>query len=207
VEIDELTVPDAYLLTPRILRDERGSFLEWYRHEPLGEVLGYPLTLAQANCSTSAQGVVRGVHYADVPAGQAKYVTCVQGAVLDVIVDLRVGSPTFGSWDAVRLDDADRRAVYLSEGLGHGFCALSESATVVYLCSTVYTPGAEHGVHPLDRELGLPWPADRAPVLSDKDAAAPTLQQARSAGVLPTIEACRVRYDALRGEVHRSARP
>jgi dTDP-4-dehydrorhamnose 3,5-epimerase len=205
VKIEELAVPDAYLLTPRIFQDDRGSFLEWYRHEALTELLGYPLTLAQANCSTSVKGVVRGVHYADVPPGQAKYVTCVQGAVLDVIVDLRVGSPTFGRSEAVRLDDADRRAVYLAEGLGHGFCALSDSATVVYLCSTVYTPGVEHGVHPLDPELGLPWPTDLVPVLSDKDAAAPTLEQARSAGALPTMDACRSRYDVLRRQAQGSA--
>lgn len=197
MKIDELEVPDAFLLTPRILHDDRGSFLEWYRHEALSEALGHPLTLAQANCSTSGQGVVRGVHYADVPPGQAKYVTCVRGAVLDVIVDLRVGSASFGRYDAVHLDDVQRRALYLAEGLGHGFCALSQDATVVYLCSTVYTPGAEHGVHPLDPALDLPWPTRGGPVLSGKDAAAPTLEQARVAGVLPTAAACRDRYEDL----------
>jgi dTDP-4-dehydrorhamnose 3,5-epimerase len=146
--------------------------------------VGHPLDLAQANLSTSARDVVRGIHFADLPPGQAKYVTCVAGVVLDVVVDIRVGSPTFGAWEAVPLDDDDRRAVYLAEGLGHGFCALTEGATVAYLCSSTYRPGHEHGINPLDPALGVAWPA-AAPVLSTKDAEAPTLAEARAAGLLP----------------------
>jgi len=192
VRVEPLAVPGAFALTPTVYADDRGSFLEWYRHEALTEAVGHRLTVAQANASTSRRGVIRGVHYADVPPGQAKYVTCVRGAVLDVVVDLRVGSPTFGAHAAVRLDDETRVAVYLAEGLGHAFCALSDDATVVYLCSSVYTPGAEHGVDPLDPALGLPWPADLEPVLSDKDEAAPTLAQALAAGALPRYADCRV---------------
>jgi dTDP-4-dehydrorhamnose 3,5-epimerase len=109
--------------------------------------------------------------------------------VLDVVVDIRVGSPTFGTWDAVRLDDEDRRAVYLAEGLGHGFCALTEGATVAYLCSSTYRPGHEHGIDPLDPELGIDWPA-AVPLLSTKDAEAPSLAGARSRGLLPQYEDC-----------------
>ena len=104
---------------------------------------------------------MRGIHYADVPPSQAKYVTCVRGAVLDVIVDIRVGSPAFGRYDAVRLDDDERAAVYLSEGLGHAFVALTDDATVVYLCSEVYSPTREHGITPPDPDLGIEWPARR----------------------------------------------
>jgi dTDP-4-dehydrorhamnose 3,5-epimerase len=106
-----------------------------------------------------------------------------------VVVDIRVGSPTFGTWDAVRLDDEDRRAVYLAEGLGHGFCALTEGATVAYLCSSTYRPGHEHGIDPLDPELGIDWPA-AVPLLSKKDEDAPSLAEARAAGLLPRLEAC-----------------
>jgi dTDP-4-dehydrorhamnose 3,5-epimerase len=192
VRVEPLAVPGAFVLTPTVHADDRGSFLEWYRREALAEAVGHPLTLAQANASTSRRGVIRGVHYADVPPGQAKYVTCVRGAVLDVVVDLRVGSPTFGEHATVRLDDDDRPAVYLAEGLGHAFCALTDDVTVVYLCSTVYTPGAEHGIDPLDPALGLPWPSDLEPVLSPKDAEAPTLAQALAAGALPRFAACPV---------------
>ena len=134
--------------------------------------------------------MIRGIHFADVPPGQAKYVTCVSGAILDVVVDLRAGSPGFGRWEAVRLDDDSRRAVFLAEGLGHGFTALSDEATVLYLCSTAYAPGREHGVNPLDPAIGIAWPADAEPVLSDKDAAAPTLEQALRDGLLPPYADC-----------------
>jgi dTDP-4-dehydrorhamnose 3,5-epimerase len=141
------------------------------------------------------------VHYADVPPGQAKYVHCVAGAVIDVVVDLRVGSATYGRWDAVRLDPATMAAVYLAEGLGHAFLALEDGTVTSYLCSTPYDPAAEHGVDPLDPALGLPWEqyvAREDLVLSDKDRTAPTLAQARAAGALPTAEACRARWDELR---------
>jgi dTDP-4-dehydrorhamnose 3,5-epimerase len=189
VKIRPLTVEGAFEVTPVQHSDARGTFLEWYRFDTLAAAVGHPLELAQANLSVSARDVVRGIHFADVPPGQAKYVTCMAGAVLDVVVDLRVGSPRFGQWDSVRLDDEERRAVYLAEGLGHGFCALSERATVAYLCSSTYRPGHEHGIHPLDAELGITWPA-ATPLLSAKDAAAPTLAEARAAGLLPQYSDC-----------------
>jgi dTDP-4-dehydrorhamnose 3,5-epimerase len=190
VKIRPLSIEGAYEITPVQHGDPRGLFLEWYRFDRLAEVLGRPFSLAQANQSVSARGVVRGIHYADVPPGQAKYVTCVRGAVEDVVVDLRVGSPTFGRWETVLLDDTDRRAVYLAEGLGHGFCALTDDATLTYLCSTVYNPAAERAVHPLDPDLGIRWPAE-TPVLSARDGAAPSLEAARKAGALPDLAACR----------------
>lgn len=190
MKIRPLTIEGAFEVTPVQHGDDRGRFLEWYRFDRLAEAVGHPLDLAQANLSTSARGVVRGVHFADVPPGQAKYVTCVSGAVADVIVDLRAGSPTFGTWEMVRLDDEDRRAVYLAEGLGHGFCALTEGATVAYLCSSTYRPGHEHGIHPLDPELGIAWPVGE-PVLSAKDAAAPSLAEAGVNGLLPLYDICK----------------
>jgi dTDP-4-dehydrorhamnose 3,5-epimerase len=159
--------------------------------------VGHPLDLAQANLSTSTRDVVRGVHFADVPPGQAKYVTCLSGTVLDVAVDIRVGSPTFGAWEAVLLDDEERRAVYLAEGLGHAFCALTEGATVAYLCSSTYRPGHEHGIDPLDPELAISWPAG-TPLLSAKDAAAPSLAEARAAGLLPHYDTCSAYIEASR---------
>ena len=164
-----------------------------FQGEVFREALGFDLTVAQTNHSVSARGVIRGVHFADTPPGQAKYVYCPRGALLDVVVDVRVGSPTFGAFEAVELDGRSCRAVYLSEGLGHAFVALEDDTVMAYLCSTPYNPGAEHGVSPLDPALGLPWPTDMTPVLSDKDAAAPTLDAALAAGLLPKWEACRRR--------------
>jgi dTDP-4-dehydrorhamnose 3,5-epimerase len=189
VKIRPLGVEGAFEVTPVQHSDPRGTFLEWYRFDTLAAAVGHPLDLAQANLSVSGRDVVRGIHFADVPPGQAKYVTCVAGAVLDVVVDIRIGSPTFGRWEFVRLDDEERRAVYLAEGLGHGFCALSEQATVAYLCSSTYRPGHEHGINPLDPELGIAWPA-ATPLLSPKDAAAPSLAEARATGRLPRYNEC-----------------
>ncbi|MEE2031157.1 dTDP-4-dehydrorhamnose 3,5-epimerase [Rhodococcus chondri] len=187
----ELKIPGAYEITPRQFGDDRGVFYEWFKQPTFSDATSGALELAQANCSVSAAGVLRGIHYADVPPGQAKYVTCVAGAVLDVAVDLRVGSPTFGQWDAVLLDDVDRRALYLPEGLGHAFCSLADGSTVVYLCSSTYNPECEHEINPLDPQIGIDWPTtgrDGRPLhyeLSDKDRAAPSLSDAVTAGSLP----------------------
>jgi dTDP-4-dehydrorhamnose 3,5-epimerase len=194
MKVSELAVSDAYAVRPRQFHDDRGVFLEWYRHEALTEAVGHPLQLAQANFSSSRMGSVRGIHYADVPSGQAKYVTCVRGAVLDVIVDVRIGSPTFGQWDSVRLDDEENAAVYVAEGLGHGFVALTDDATVVYMCSSVYNPTGEHGINPLDPELDISWPTDMELVLSEKDTTAPTLAAAAASGLLPRYDQCLSQY-------------
>jgi dTDP-4-dehydrorhamnose 3,5-epimerase len=196
--VEPMAVPGAWVCTPRVHPDDRGLFLEWFRHPRLVEATGRRLDVAQANHSVSRRGVVRGLHFADVPPGQAKLVYCPTGAVLDVVVDLRVGSPTFGAVDSVVLDDVDRRAVFVAEGLGHGFCALRDDTAVSYLVSTTYGAAAERTVSPLDPTLALPWPVPANElVLSDKDASAPTLEAARESGILPTYQACTARYAEL----------
>ncbi len=198
MDVRQLSVPDAWEFTPRVFGDARGAFLEWFKAEEFSNALGHELQIAQANHSVSRRGTVRGVHFAAVPPSQAKYVYCPKGAVLDVVVDIRLGSPTFARWDAVRLDDVDRRAVYLSEGLGHAFMALEDDTIVTYLCSTGYNPGREFGTNPVDEALDLPWPADIEPVLSDKDRAAPTLAEAAEQGLLPDYGQCLAFYQSLR---------
>jgi dTDP-4-dehydrorhamnose 3,5-epimerase len=190
MQIRELLVPGAFEFTPVQHGDDRGVFLEWFKIEKLVEAVGHPLTLAQANLSVSKAGTLRGVHFADVPPGQAKYVTCPRGAVLDFMVDVRVGSASFGATDVVRLDSEHRRAVYLPEGIGHAFLALEDDSTLAYLCSTAYSPGREHGINPLDPALGLALPEGVDFLLSDKDAAAPTLAEAAQQGLLPSYDDC-----------------
>ncbi|GAA3969014.1 dTDP-4-dehydrorhamnose 3,5-epimerase [Gordonia caeni] len=205
MQVRELSIAGAWEFTPAQHEDHRGLFFEAFKAEEVAGAIGHAFTLAQANTSVSAAGVIRGVHFADVPPGQAKYVTCPSGAVLDVVVDLRVGSPTFGAHDAVLLDDADRKAVYISEGLGHAFCSLQDGSTVTYLCSTGYNPTGEHGVSPLDEELGIGWPSvgrDGAPlelVLSEKDRDAPNLREAAEAGLLPRADRVEAYLRDLRG--------
>ena len=199
--MEALGIEGAWVFTPSVHGDDRGVFLEAFRGAEFAADLGYRLDVAQVNTSVSRRGVIRGIHYADVPPGQAKYVTCVAGAILDVVVDLRAGSPTFGSWETVRLDDEGRRALFLAEGLGHGFQALSDSATVLYLCSTPYTNGREHGISPLDPAIGVGWQYESGdvPVLSDKDAAAPSLDEALRGGQLPSYAECVAYATELRG--------
>jgi dTDP-4-dehydrorhamnose 3,5-epimerase len=190
VQIRELSVPGAFEVTPRQFPDDRGAFWEWYRFDALAEAVGHPLDLRQGNASVSRRGVVRGIHFADVPPSQAKYVSVLNGAVVDFVVDIRVGSPTFGQWDSVVLDTVDRRALYVAEGLGHCFVALTDDTVVTYLVSEVFNAPREHGITPLDETVGLtmPLPHDEL-VLSPKDLAAPTLTEAAAAGLLPTWDA------------------
>jgi dTDP-4-dehydrorhamnose 3,5-epimerase len=198
MKVDELAVPGAWVCTPTPYSDDRGRFLEWFRSDLLAEVTGRRFDVAQANHSTSRRGVVRGVHFADVPPGQAKYVYCTSGGVLDVVIDLRVGSPSFGSVDSVLLDATEPRGVFISEGLGHLLYALHDETSVTYLTSHTYDPTTERAVCPLDPALRLSIPtAPSGWIVSERDAAAPTLDEALKAGILPTYEACRDRYTEL----------
>jgi dTDP-4-dehydrorhamnose 3,5-epimerase len=198
VQIRELSIPDAYEITPTQHGDDRGLFLEWYRFDRLEETIGHALNLRQANTSVSRRGSIRGIHFADIPPSQAKYVTVAQGAALDYVIDIRLGSPTFGKWDAVLLDDVDRRAIYLAEGLGHCFVALTDNATMSYLVTDVYNPAREHGINPLDPDVALVFPPEAGELLlSPKDTDAPGLVEAQASGLLPTWEAARAYYDSL----------
>ena len=199
MEIRPLSIADAYEITPRQFPDDRGVFLESFRGDLLAEHLGHRPRVVQTNVSVSSRGTVRGIHFADVPPSQAKYITALSGSLVDFVVDIRVGSPTFGQWEAVQLDTVDRRAVYLPEGMGHAFAALEDDTTAMYLVTAPYNPGREHGLHPLDPQIGLELPEGmQAPLLSAKDAAAPTLAEAAEQGLLPTYAACREFYASLR---------
>jgi dTDP-4-dehydrorhamnose 3,5-epimerase len=200
VKVRELAIPGAWEITSQLHTDSRGLFYEWFVDPEFTAFAGHRLDLRQANCSVSSAGVLRGLHFAQVPPSQAKYVTCLHGSVFDVVVDIRVGSPTFGQWDAVVLDDRDRRSVYISEGLGHAFLALQDNSTVMYLCSAGYSPTREHTINPLDPAIGIAWPSvDGEPNLSDRDRDAPTLEQVQAAGLLPTWDETRAFIDDLRG--------
>jgi dTDP-4-dehydrorhamnose 3,5-epimerase len=198
----ELKGPGAWEITPTVHGDSRGHFFEWLTDTGFNSFAGHRLDVRQANCSVSSAGVLRGLHFAQVPPSQAKYVTCVRGAVFDVVVDIRVGSPTFGQWDSVLLDDSEHRTIYVSEGLGHGFLALQDNSTVMYLCSAEYDPQREHTICATDPALGIDWPlVDGAPPsLSERDAAAPGFDEVRASGLLPTWEETTAFVDGLRAK-------
>ena len=197
VKIRELSIPDSYEITPTIHGDDRGIFLEWYRFDRLEEAVGHSLALRQANTSVSKRGVVRGIHFSEVPPSQAKYVTVSHGAVVDYVIDIRVGSPTFGQWDRVLLDTVDRKAIYLAEGLGHAFVALTDNATVSYLVTDVFNAPREHGINPLDSDVALVFPTDIEPLVGPKDVSAPSLSEAAASGILPTWDDTRAYYASL----------
>ena len=184
----ELDIAGAWEITSQLHSDSRGLFFEWLTDRGFTGFAGHRLDVRQANCSVSAAGVLRGLHFAQLPPSQAKYVTCLSGSVFDVVVDIRLGSPTFGQWDSVVLDDRDHRSVYISEGLAHGFLALQDNSTVMYLCSAEYDPQREHTIAPTDPALAIDWPSGHGLVLSDRDAAAPSLDEVRAAGLLPSWE-------------------
>jgi dTDP-4-dehydrorhamnose 3,5-epimerase len=186
VEITPLAIAGAYSIANTPHRDDRGEFVEWFRADLLQASTGLNFHTLQANLSVSEKGTVRGIHYADVPPGQAKYVMCVAGAIRDFVIDIRIGSPTFGQWAHFDLDATSRNAVVLDVGLGHAFVALEPHTVVTYLVTDVYKPHAEHAINPLDSDVALEFPLPAAELLlSPKDQAAPSLAQAMQDGKLP----------------------
>ena len=175
MSVNNLEIPGAWVFTPKQFSDDRGTFFEWFQDDTFLSSSGHRLDLAQANCSISKKGTLRGIHFADVPPGQRKYVTCLTGSAMDVLVDLRVGSPTFGKWVSVQLDTNDRRVVSIPNGVGHAFMALEDNTTIVYLCDQRYNPAGEREIFPLDPGIGIQWPSGITPLLSQKDEAAPRL--------------------------------
>lgn len=209
MQLRELSVTGVWEVSPRRIADERGVFHEAFTDPEFRRMTGHRFDLAQVNVSVSGEGVLRGLHFADVPPGQAKYVLCPGGTVFDVVVDVRVGSPTFGEWAGVILDAHENRALYIPEGVAHGFLALEPESTVMYLCSEGWRPGAEHVVDAFDPHIAIDWPAvalDGTPidhVMSEKDGDAPGLLDAAAAGRLPQWEDCVAHVDRLREATSR----
>ncbi|MFG1701540.1 dTDP-4-dehydrorhamnose 3,5-epimerase [Nonomuraea sp. NPDC049309] len=205
MRIRELGIGGAFLVEPKIFPDSRGMFLEVFKQPAFAEAVGHPLNVAQVNCSVSVRGTIRGLHAIHLP-GQARYVSCPAGAIRDIVVDIRQGSPTYGQHVAVELSEDNLHALYLAEGLAHGFAPLSDQATVFYLCSATWSPENSYEINPLDPDLDLPWPRDREPVLSDKDRAAPSFKEAERLGILPSYADCQARYAELAAAANGAAR-
>ena len=168
-------------LQPDVHGDARGFFVESYRANVWAEH-GVSDTFVQDNHSRSGRGVLRGMHFS-IGDGQAKLVRCARGRILDVVVDLRRASPTFGEWESFELDDEHAHQLYIPVGFAHGFCVLSELADVTYKCSTYYHPDVERGFRYDDPEVAIDWPQDIALLVSERDKTAPTLREI--AGELP----------------------
>jgi len=187
MEILPLNIDGAWLANSRINNDERGSFREWFKFSDIESTTGITFETNQANLSKSAKGTVRGIHYGLYKEGQAKWITCVTGKIRDVIVDIRVGSPTFGKQISIELNAYDGTSILIGTGLGHGFSVLEEDSCVGYLVSVEYSPNEEFEIFPLDRSLSIDWGVSEPEMkISEKDRLAPTLDMRKNTNQLPT---------------------
>ena len=186
MKLSPLRIEGAWVAESPVWEDERGFFREWFKTSDISRETGRDFSVAQANISSSARGVVRGIHYSLAEGGQAKWVTCVSGSIRDVIVDIRPSSPTYGKSVVVELSSASGNAVFISEGLGHAFVSLEDASTVAYLVSSPFSPTDEYEINPLDSELGIDWGLPIGELrLSPKDAAAPSMAERAIQGKLP----------------------
>lgn len=201
MNINQLRIEGSYEVTSSVIKDERGHFAETFRQDLLESVIGHKFLLRQMNTSVSQKGVVRGIHFADIPKGQAKYVTVPLGKILDYVIDLRVGSPTFGEWTSIEISSSKRNAVYISEGLGHAFLSLEDDTVVNYLVSDFYNPLRERAICPLDSDINLifPFPAEDL-LLSEKDNSALSFRDSISKQLLPSLSEVNVYLNTLKGE-------
>ncbi|MCY1030797.1 dTDP-4-dehydrorhamnose 3,5-epimerase [Corallococcus sp. BB11-1] len=181
MKVTPLELPEVLLLEPKVFGDDRGFFLESYNAKRYADA-GIPGPFVQDNLSRSVKGTLRGLHFQE-PNAQGKLVQCLAGAVWDVAVDVRRGSPTFGRWVAAELSFENKRQLWVPPGFAHGFCVLSDSADFFYKCTALYSPETERSVHWNDPDLAIPWPVS-APLLSGKDQQAPRL---KDAPVLPVF--------------------
>lgn len=182
MKVTDTDLPGVKLVEPDVFGDERGFFMEtWNRTRYAGH--GMPIDCRQTNLSLSRRGILRGLHFQQ-PNPQGKLAYVIQGEVLDVAVDIRVGSPHFGRWTAATLSGDNRRQLWVPEGFAHGFCVLSEQALFAYLCTAEYDPESDRSLRFDDPEIGVDWPLND-PEVSDKDQAAPSLAALRDDGLLP----------------------
>jgi dTDP-4-dehydrorhamnose 3,5-epimerase len=186
MKLTSLEIEGVWLAESPVWGDDRGFFREWFKSEQIKNATGRDFGIEQANISLSSTGTLRGIHYSIAPRGQAKWITCISGSIKDVIVDIRSNSPTFGKWIEVELKGDSGQAVFISEGLGHGFLALQDNTAVAYLVSSPFSPTNEFEINPLDEKIGINWGMDLSDLkISDKDKNAPTLAEQMKNGKLP----------------------
>jgi dTDP-4-dehydrorhamnose 3,5-epimerase len=186
MSLKSLGIQGVWLFESPVWSDDRGYFREWFKSADVKSAIGRDFGIEQANISLSSKGTLRGIHYSIAPRGQAKWITCISGSIKDVIVDIRPDSKSFGQWIEVELRGDSGKAVFISEGLGHGFVAQEDNTAVAYLVSTPFSPADEFEINPLDKKIGINWGMGLSELkISDKDKNAPTLTERLAEGKLP----------------------
>ena len=185
-----LKISGSWKIEFQKFEDNRGFFYESFKAEEFPRLIGRNFDIKQTNTSSSAKGSVRGIHYALVPPSQAKLVQCQRGSIKDYVIDIRIGSPTFGQFEAIELDEKSASAIFIEEGLAHAFVALENNTIVTYYVSEKYNPEREKGINPFDKTLNILWPEIDL-TLSEKDKAAISLEQAKDQGILTTYDECK----------------
>jgi dTDP-4-dehydrorhamnose 3,5-epimerase len=191
-----LRISGSWKIEFQKFEDNRGFFYESFKAEEFEKLIGRNFDIKQTNTSSSSKGSVRGIHYALVPPGQAKLVQCQRGSIKDYVIDIRIGSPTFGQFEEIALDEKSAGAIFIEEGLAHAFVALENNTIVTYYVSEKYSPEREKGINPFDKTLNVKWP-DMELILSEKDKVAISLDQAKSEKLLPLFDDCKVFIKSL----------
>jgi dTDP-4-dehydrorhamnose 3,5-epimerase len=185
-----LKISGSWLIEFQKFEDSRGYFYESFKEEDFQKQIGRQLSIKQTNTSSSSKGSVRGIHYALVPPSQAKLVQCQRGSIKDYVIDIRVGSPTFGEFEAIELNENSPTGLFIEEGLAHAFVALENNTIVTYYVNEKFNPKREKGINPFDKTLNVKWP-DLELILSEKDKSAISLDEAKSQGILPLFDECK----------------
>jgi dTDP-4-dehydrorhamnose 3,5-epimerase len=190
MKVHPLKISGSWKIEFQKFEDNRGFFYESFKAEEFKQLIGRNFDIKQTNTSSSSKGSVRGIHYALVPPSQAKLVQCQRGSIKDYVIDIRIGSPTFGQFEAIDLDEKSVSAIFIEEGLAHAFVALENNTIVTYYVSEKYNPEREKGINPFDKTLNILWPEIDL-ILSEKDKVAISLEQAKSQGILTTYDECK----------------
>ena len=189
MEVNALSISDAFVVESEIHIDSRGNFWEWFKYSDFQKKADKKFNPKQVNISVNKEFVIRGIHYSLAESGQSKLVTCLSGSIVDVIVDLRIGSTTFGESICVELSALNGRSVFLGAGLGHGFMSLTNNTVVAYILDSEYSAEREYEINPMDNDLKIDWgnlnPEKLTITLSEKDRNAPTLEKRISNNLLP----------------------
>ena len=191
-----LKISGSWIIEFQKFEDNRGYFYESFKEEDFQKQIGRKLSIKQTNTSSSSKGSVRGIHYALVPPSQAKLIQCQRGSIIDYVIDIRVGSPTFGKFEKIELSENSPTAIFIEEGLAHAFVALENNTFVTYYVSEKFNSEREKGINPFDKTLNVRWP-DLELILSEKDKLAISLDEAKNQGLLPSFDECKAFIKSL----------